>query len=160
MSKYLFIFGFVLAFALSGSTSGVTASAGEGTRFFNLSLPPFELHSFEQVTEISCMVYGGWIAQVSIPSQWNTNVDGSLGDRAKLTAFAVVGASAFYQAQLAPLHAAFLTIAKDLPSRRTLNFWVKVVLTITNSDSGHERNRTFSKNQLILTETAKRSSWW
>jgi hypothetical protein len=160
MSKYLFIFGFVLAFGLSGSTSVVTASVGDDTRFFNLSLPEFELHPFEQVTEINCTIYGGWIAQVSVPSQWNTNVDGSLGDRAKLTAFAVVGASAFYQPQLEPLHAAFLTIAKDPPSRRTLNFGVTVVLTITNNDSGHERKLTFSRNQLILTETAKRSSWW
>jgi hypothetical protein len=160
MSKYLFLFGFVLVFSLSGSTSGVTASSDDSARFFDLPLPQFELQPFEPVTEINCMVNGGWIAQVSVPSQWNTNVDGSLGDRAKLTAFAVAGASAFYQPELAPLHAALLTIAKDPPSRRTLNFKVTVVLTITNNNSGHDGKLTFSTNQLILTETAKRSSWW
>jgi hypothetical protein len=160
MSKYLFLFAFVFALSLSGLTNAVSANSGDSARFFDLSLPQFDLHPFEQVTEISCMVNGGWIAQVSIPSQWNTNVDSSLGDRARLTAFAVVGASAFYQPELAPLHAAFLTITKDPPGRRVLSFEVAVVLTITNNDSGHERKLTFSKNQLILTETAKRSSWW
>jgi hypothetical protein len=97
MSKYLFLFGFVFALSLSGLTNAVSANSGDSARFFDLSLPQFDLHPFEQVTEISCMVNGGWIAQVSIPSQWNTNVDGSLGDRARWTAFAVAGASAFYQ---------------------------------------------------------------
>ena len=129
-------------------------------RFFNLSTPHFDLHPSEQITEFSCLVLGGGIAQVNVPFQWDVNVDSSLGDRGKLTASAVAGGSAFYKDDLAPFYEGFVTIARDPPDMKILSFDVTVVLTITNNDTGNERKLTFTTNQIILTPTVKRSLWW
>jgi hypothetical protein len=158
MHKYLALLGFVIALVVSGFTDQVFAKSADNTRFFDLSLP--HLHPFEQVTEITCLVLGGGITEVSVPAQWNVDVDSSVGGRAKLTAFAVVGASAFYQSELGPFHHGFMTIAKDPSRLHILSFDVTVVLTITNNDMGNERKVTFTKKQMVLTESAKRSPWW
>jgi hypothetical protein len=158
--KTLFLLGFVVAIVVSGFGHHVFAEPDDGTQFFNLSLPDFKLYTAEQVTGFSCLVRGGGIAQVSVPFQWDVNVDGSLGGRTQLTASAVVGNSAFYQPDLAPFHDGFLTIAKDRPALKEMNLDVTVVLTITNNETDKERKLTFTTKQLILTRTDERSPWW
>jgi hypothetical protein len=160
MRKYWALLGFVIAIVVSGSTEQVCAKSADNTRFFDLSLPHFDLRPFEQVTEITCLVLGGGITEVSVPFQWNVDVDSSVGDRAKLTAFAVVGASAFYQPDLGRFQHGFMTIAEDPPRPHILSFDVTVVLTITNNETGNERELTFTKKQITLTESAKKSPWW
>jgi hypothetical protein len=119
-------------------------------RIFDVSLPEFKLRTWEQVTALDCKVTGGAIVRVSVPLQWNIALDSSIGSQSVLTAFAIHGADAFYQQELAPFHKAFLSIAEDSPAL-VLSFDVTLVLTIENNEHDTQRKLTFNRKDLILT---------
>lgn len=136
-----------------GGRPALASAQMPGYQIFDLSLPIFRLRPSEQVTELNCTVMDGAIVRVNVPFQWNMAVDSSIGGQATLTAFAIDGADAFHQADLAPFHRAFLSVAKDPPNFNPLPFDVTVVLTIENAGNT-TRKLAFNRQHLILTPSA------